>query len=197
MQINFIIMKKRFKVEIPTIDEIYSYLANLAVKIKSSREKYDLIVGVARGGLIPARILGDFLLIKDIRILYARYYSKPYETVERPEIYSESIGDVSNKNILVVDDVADTGDTLITIKNYLISKHAKKVDIAVIYIKPWNKAEVRYFSRKTDAWIVFPWEFLETAIDLLNSDNRDEFIKELRKKPELKKILEDLLDDDL
>jgi len=190
-------MERKFKVEIPTIDEIYSYLAKLAIKIKSSKEKYDVIVGVARGGLIPARILGDFLLIKDIRILYARYYSKPYETVERPEIYSESIGDVSNKNILVVDDVADTGDTLIEIRKYLISKNAKKVDIAVIYIKPWNKAEVKYFSKETDAWIVFPWEFLETAIDLLNSGNKDEFIRELEKKPVLKKMLEDLLDDDL
>lgn len=190
-------MNKKFKVEIPTIDEIYNYLADLAVKIKSSKKRYDLIVGVARGGLIPARILGDFLLIKDIRVLYARYYSRPYETVEKPEIYSESIGDVSGKKILVVDDVADTGDTLIAIKNYLISKRAKEVDIAVIYVKPWNKAEVRYFSRETNAWIVFPWEFLETAIDLLNSENKEEFIKELEKKPRLKKMLEDLLDDDL
>jgi hypothetical protein len=190
-------MEKKFKVEIPTIDEIYGYLADLAVKIKSSKEKYDLILGVARGGLIPARILGDFLLIKDIRILYARYYSKPYETFEKPKIYSESVGDVTDKKILIVDDVADTGDTLIEIKKYLESKHAKKVDIAVIYKKPWNKAKIKYFSKETDAWIVFPWEFLETAIDLLNSENKDEFIKELEKKPILKKMLENLLDDDL
>lgn len=190
-------MKKNFKVEIPTIDEIYNHLVDLAVKIKASKEKYDLIVGVARGGLIPARILGDFLLIKDIRIIYSRYYSKPYETMEKPEIYSKDLEDVSNKNILVVDDVADTGETLIEIKKYLQKEGAKKVDIAVIYVKPWNKADVKYYSRDTDAWIVFPWEFLETALDLIRSENKDLFLKELKKKPVMDEVLKRLLDDEI
>ncbi len=183
-------MKRVFKLEIPTISEIYDYIVDLANEILEKKAYYDLILAVARGGLIPARILGDLLKIKDIRVIYSRYYRGPYETLEKPVIEAKDIGDIRGKSILVVDDVADTGDTLNEIKNYLIRNGAKNVDIAVIYIKPWNKAEINYFSRETDAWIIFPWEFVETCMQLVREGKKDMLLNELSKKPEMLKIFE-------
>ncbi|HEW93626.1 phosphoribosyltransferase [Candidatus Geothermarchaeota archaeon] len=183
-------MKRVFKLEIPTISEIYDYIVDLADKILEKKAYYDLILAVARGGLIPARILGDLLKISDIRVIYSRYYRSPYETLEKPVIEAKDIGGIRGKSILVVDDVADTGDTLNEIKKYLISNGAKNVDIAVIYIKPWNKAKVNYFSRETDAWIIFPWEFVETCIQLIREGKKEILLNELSKKPEMLKIFE-------
>ena len=45
----------------PSWDEIYAMLVNLAIKIKQSGFKPDLIVGVSRGGWAPGRILSDLL----------------------------------------------------------------------------------------------------------------------------------------
>jgi len=187
-------MDKEFKLEIPTIEEIYDYIVELAYKIKSSKINYDVIIGVARGGIIPARIIGDLLLIKDIRIIHAKYYEKPYQTLEKPVIEMNNISNIEKKKILLVDDVADTGDTISEVIHYLIEKGAELVDTAVIYIKPWNKAGIKYYVKLTDAWIVFPWEFLETAIQLLNGPNRETFINEIKKKPSLKRILDKFLE---
>ena len=134
--------------EAPTIEEIYGDLAEIAKQIKGRGLKIDLIVGISRGGLIPARFLSDFLLIPDIKIVAAGFYLGPKQRMDKPVIISPITEDLSGKTVLLVDDVADTGETIIEVKKHIIERGAKEVYVAVIYVKPWNKAKVDFYVKK-------------------------------------------------
>ncbi len=176
-------MMQEMDFEIPSLNEIYNYLIEIANTIKKRNVGIDLVVGIARGGIVPARFLSDLLLIPDIKIISAKYYAEPGKKFNKP-VVEERLGrdEVFNKRILLVDDVADTGETLIEVRNKLIRMGASRVYIAVIYIKPWNKASVDFFAKQTTKWIVFPWEFMETAKQLKRSKSWAKFLKRVREK---------------
>ena len=177
LRIIFVVKLEDITFEVPSIEEIYKYLAEIARRIKESKLSIDLIVGISRGGLIPARYLSDFLLIPEIKIVSAGFYLGPKQRMEKPIIYSPITEDLTGKNVLLVDDVADTGETLIEVQKHIKERGAKNVYTAVIYIKPWNKAKVDFYIKKTNAWIIFPWERVETAKQISKLKGRDKLQK--------------------
>ena len=182
------------KFEIPSISDIYNYIAELAEDVRKSGIKMDTIVGISRGGLVPARFMSDFLLIPDIKIISAGFYLGPKKKMEMPIIYTSFGKEMVNKSVLLVDDVADTGETLTAVKNHILRKGAEEVYVAVIYKKPWSKTDIDFYARETDAWIVFPWEFTETAYQLSKTDSWKKFELEIIKNMKLKEIIEKFLD---
>jgi len=150
------------KFEVPSWDYIYQLLIELAGNIKKSGFKPDMIVGVARGGWPPARILSDFLNNPNIANIKVEFYVDVYKTIEAPVITQPISVPVKGKRILVVDDVADSGKSLKMVREVLLEKGAIDVKIAAIYHKPWSITKPDFYMRDTEAWVIFPWERYET-----------------------------------
>jgi len=70
--------------------------------------------------------------------------------------------------VLVADDVADTGQTLVLVKDFLAGK-VGDVRVAVLYEKPPSIVRCEYVWRRTDRWIDFPWS-AEQPVELPASD---------------------------
>lgn len=146
----------------PSWDEIYDLSVKLARKIKERGIKIDTIIAVARGGLVPARIISDLLDVMDIEMVQCVFYKDIESRAEEPMILRPVSSNLKGKSVLVVDDVADTGGTLNKIIEHVKEAGASSVYVATLYVKPWNKADVDFSIVETDAWIVFPWERAET-----------------------------------
>lgn len=136
----------------------------LAEELRDSETwPFDAIVGVSRGGLALTRIMSDLLDIQDVMITRCEYYSDVKVRRKKPVITQEPQGNLKGRNVLLMDDVADTGESLIEIKKYLKSKHPKSLTLATLYVKPWSKVRPDYYVSKTSAWIIFPWELYEAV----------------------------------
>ena len=114
----------------------YEFLIRLlAGKIKKGPIKFDAVFGIERGGLLIAVHLSH--------ILKCSY-------LNNPPLYHQ--GYLVSPNVLIVDDVSDTGDTL----------HQYKDDfsIATLFIKPQTTVIPEYYAQVVpdDTWIIFPWE---------------------------------------
>lgn len=144
--------------EIPTWEYIYTLLLELANRIQISNFRADTLVGISRGGWIPARVLSDLLSIHDIANVRAEFYLGVDETKPEPVITQPISTDVGNKRVLVVDDVADTGKSLRLIVTHLLKQGAKELKIATLYYKPWSVTLPDYYEKTTRDWIIFPWE---------------------------------------
>ena len=67
--------------------------------------------------------------------------------------------DLTGANVLVADDVADTGKTLELVRDFCAG-YVAEVRTAVIYEKPQSVVSCDYVWRRTDRWINFPWSTL-------------------------------------
>ena len=117
----------------------------------------DIIIGISRGGLVPARILSDALGIKRVAILGMAFYRRISEKGTCPEITQELGMDVKGNLALLVDDVSDSGKSLLAAKAYLegLGAHVKT---ATMHQKPGTTLVPDYCASLTSDWIVYPWE---------------------------------------
>jgi hypoxanthine phosphoribosyltransferase len=151
----------------PAWDQIYSMLLELALKIRKSGFKADLIVGVSRGGWAPARILSDLLENARTANIKIEFYTGLGRTAARPVVTQPISDEISGKNALVVDDVSDTGGSLKVVMEHLQEKGAASVKTVTIYFKPHSIFKHDFFADTTSDWIIFPWERLEATKHLL------------------------------
>lgn len=131
---------------------------DLAQQIADDGFAPDIILGIARGGLIPAGSIGYALSIKNCYLMNVEYYTDIDERLEVPVIlppYLDMV-DLNDADVLVVDDVADTGHTLQKVYEFVADK-VNTTRAAVLYEKPRSVIQCEYVWRRTDKWINFPW----------------------------------------
>jgi hypoxanthine phosphoribosyltransferase len=147
----------------PGWDQVYAMLLDLALRIRKSGFKADLIVGVSRGGWAPARILSDLLENARTANIRIEFYTGLGKMASKP-IITQPISDIiAGKNALVVDDVSDTGESLKVALEHLLKMGAASVKTVTIYYKPHSLLKPDYFADSTSDWIIFPWERLEAT----------------------------------
>jgi len=169
----------------PSWDEIYGMLLDLASRIKESGFKPDLIVGVSRGGWVPGRILSDLLANAHTANIKIEFYVGIGKTTRRPEVTQPISEDISDKRILVVDDVADTGESLLVALEHVRDRGAYDIRTVTVYYKPHSKFKPDFFAQTTSHWIIFPWERLEATQLLIQeaksrAESQDSFQETLR-----------------
>jgi hypoxanthine phosphoribosyltransferase len=152
----------RLEYEAPTWNRIYKMLISQAKKIRESGFQPDVILGVSRGGWIPARILSDLLENPNLANVRVEFYVDVAKTRNAPLLTQGTSADVAGKRVLVVDDVSDTGKSLRLVKDHVLKQGAKELKVATLYRKPWSMLKPDYCERETKAWVVFPWERKET-----------------------------------
>ena len=148
--------------EVPTWNQIYDMLLAQAQKIQGDGYKPDIIVGIARGGLVPSRILADLLETRDFAIITIEYYVGIGQKNKEPILKQCLHTQLPDKKVLLVDDVSDGGRSLQLAKKHLQEQGAKEIRIATVYCKPRTITLPDYFEKETSLWIVFPWEAKET-----------------------------------
>lgn len=154
----------RVKLEQLNWEDVMLLSSKVANAVKSSSWKADAVVGISRGGIIPARIISDMLLVRDFYVYGVKYYTGINERDEI-RVVQKPDGNFKNKNVLIVDDIIDSGKTMIFVRDQL-SSEAAGVRTAALLKKPWSEFEPDFYASITDKWIVFPWETTETKAEL-------------------------------
>jgi hypoxanthine phosphoribosyltransferase len=144
--------------EVLSWDDLGVAARDLATQIVASGFRTDIVVAVARGGLLPAGALAYALGTKAAGTLNIEFYTDVEETLPAPVVLEPMLDTAAlrGKNLLVVDDVADSGRTLALVLE-LLTGHADAVRSAVLYTKPRTVVRPDYSWRETDLWITFPW----------------------------------------
>ena len=133
----------------------------LAEAIADSGFVVDIVIAIARGGLLPAGALAYALGTKAAGTLNVEFYTDIDETLPDPVVLAPQLDTqaLAGKSLLVVDDVADSGRTLALVMDLLVA-HAADARSAVLYTKSRTIIRPDYSWRSTDLWITFPWSAL-------------------------------------
>lgn len=159
--------------EVVSWEHFYQLTIELIGKVLKSGYRPDVIIGISRGGLVPLRIFSDEFEDTEIGIIRVAFYEDVKKTRGKPRILQDVNVDISGKRVLVVDDVADTGKSLETVRRHLENKGALEVKIATVYYKPWSTLMPDYYVKRTERWILFPHEIGETIRKLAQKNLKE------------------------
>lgn len=133
-------------------DELHRDIKNLCSILKNEG-RYNKIVAVSRGGLLPAGIIAYELDIRNTAVVNVSTYVGN-EHLRLDEIAdTDGVGCV-DEHTLIVDDLVDSGQTF-----RVMRKQFPKGKFVSVYAKEKGANEVDVYARKMpDQWIVFPWD---------------------------------------
>ena len=120
-----------------------------------------VLLAIARGGLPVGGALSYALGLKNCCVINVEYYAGVDVRLEVPVILPPALelGDLEDERLLVVDDVADTGETIQLVAE-TIRPVVADLRTAVLYEKSRSVVRCDYVWRRTDRWIDFPWSTL-------------------------------------
>lgn len=144
--------------EILTWQTYGTAIRELAQAVADSGFVPDIVLGIARGGLIPAGSVAYALDCKSLFTMNVEFYTGVGTTRDEPTLLPPflDLDELAESSVLIVDDVADSGRTLDLVAR-ICAEHAGTVRTAVIYEKPRSILAPDYAWRRTDKWINFPW----------------------------------------
>lgn len=142
----------------------------LAATILDHAGPVDQIVAISRGGLTLGHLLTDLLRIP-ISIITIQSYTD-IQTSGEAVLTAKLQNSIKHKHILLVDDVSDSGKTLIRATKYVIRAGAKKITTVTMFYKPRSVFRPDYFAKQTTKWILFPYEPTEMIL-LITKQMRD------------------------
>ncbi|WP_456365712.1 phosphoribosyltransferase [Thermococcus sp.] len=161
---------KKFPVYIASWDDIEKWAKEGAWKVIDEGWKPDVIVGLARGGWVAARLYCDYLGVRDLVSVKVEHWGITATPDGKARIRYGSNYDLSGKKALVVDDISDTGESLTLAKNYVEEKGPAEVRTATLLTIKGSHFRPNYYGEEIDwAWIVFPWNFVEDVINLVGN----------------------------
>ena len=155
-------MAGNIEYEVPTWNQIYEMLLGQAQKILIQNYLPDMVIGISRGGLIPARILADLLETSEFATIQIEFYVDMNQTKTKPTLKQPLTTNIASKKVLLVDDIADSGESLKLSKTHLQQQGASEVKTATLYQKPQSITIPDFFEKQTTNWVVFPWDTKET-----------------------------------
>jgi len=135
----------------------------LARKIIASGYRPDLIVAIGRGGWVPGRILSDFLGQMDLTSFKIEHY-RGTRKAKAAQVRYPLAAEVAGRRVLLVDDVADSGETFAVALEHLNSRGAPaELRTAVLHYKTVSSFVPDYYGQKVVKWrwIIYPWAVAE------------------------------------
>jgi hypoxanthine phosphoribosyltransferase len=163
------IMTEIMRCELISWGEVERLCQRLATQIKCSGYQPDIVIAIARGGYVPARLICDYLDLMPLTSIKIEHYLAGSSKQEQAVIRYPLCTDIKDKNVLLVDDVNDSGDTLRVAAEHLQSFDPRQVRIAVMHNKVVSDFGVDYYARKVVKWrwLIYPWAIQEDISNFL------------------------------
>lgn len=148
--------------ETPTWNQIYDMLIDLSQKIQKLKYQPEMIIAIAKGGVIPAQILSDLLETNQPSTIQIEFYQNIAQPKLEPTLKDLISISIKSKKILIVDDISDTGKTLKFAQTYLQEQGPSEIKTATLYFKPKSATKPDFYEKQTNNWVIFPWEIKDT-----------------------------------
>lgn len=148
--------------EVVSWGEVCRLASRLARIIRAADYHPDIVVAIARGGWIPARLLCDQLNLFNLVSLRIAHYVGAEKSAQARMMDPFGV-DIRDKNVLLVDDVNDSGDTLQLALDHLRAQGPRKLRVAVLHHKQVASLEPDFYAMRVIRWrwITYPWAVVE------------------------------------
>jgi len=152
------------KCKLVSWEEVVEMCKTLASKIEADGYIPDMIVGLARSGFVPSRLLSDLLAVTDLVALKVEHWlDTTGEHREEATIPYKTPFPLEGKRVLVVDDIVDTGKSMNISVDYLRQFNPSTLKTAVMQYITASEHKPDYYAMKIEGWtwFIYPWNLYE------------------------------------
>ena len=129
---------------------------DLKILITKIDQPFDAILGIARGGLSMAQMLGEYYDMREVYSINTIGYNDTYKNDSIEVFNIPELKDV--KTVLIVDDIVDSGDTLVEVLAVLNGRYPNISFItASLFYKKTAKITPTWYVKEPKGWIEFFW----------------------------------------
>ena len=163
--------REDFTCTVTNWEYIYGRCRAVADQVRRTEFEPEVVVALARGGWFAGRCLCDFLGLDDLTSLKMEHYVGTAAKTGEPEIrYPMPEGSVAGKDVLIIDDIADTGGSIERAHEYVTDRDPSDVRTATVQLLGTSEFEPDYVGEHLDSWtwVVYPWNFIEDMTDLVS-----------------------------
>lgn len=156
------------KVKRPSWNYMYSLAKDLAKQIKEDNYKPDILIGLTRGGLVPAMYLSDLLGVSEILTIRIEHYASVGETYDKPKLKFEANYNLDGMKVLVIDDCSDSGKSLEVAVEKIKEFNPSEIKVATLHLRETSQFKPHYtVEHMGDYWVIFPWNTIEDILKLI------------------------------
>ncbi len=155
--------EKTKRCEMITWGQVYRLSRGVADAIRQAGFQPDIIVAIARGGFVPARLLCDMLGLYELVGFRIGHYEAGARKTRCAQLRSSLPLEVRGLQVLLVDDCSDTGETLALALEHLRSFAPQSLKVAVLHHKQASPVTPDFYGQKVVAWrwLIYPWAVAE------------------------------------
>jgi hypothetical protein len=177
---------EKFDCWLPSWDELHENIKEIVKKIKKDNYRPDIVIALSRGGFVPARVICDLLIIKDLVSIKVDHWGVTATKDGKAHLRYPINADLSGKKVLIVDDITDTGESMIIAKEFVEKLKPEKIKTAAIFHFKHSKFVPDYYSKELVnwVWVMWPWNYIEDMCNIVPKvldEKKGCPIKEIRK----------------
>jgi len=164
-------LPEEFKCTITNWDYIYDLCREVSDEVKAASFEPDVVVALARGGWFAGRCICDFLGLDDLTSLKMEHYVGTAQKSGEPTVrYPMPEGSVEGKDVLVIDDIADTGGSIRRAEEYVQERNPGEVRTSTLQLLGTSEFQPDFVGERLEewTWVVYPWNFIEDMVDLVS-----------------------------
>lgn len=150
---------------------IDAWVYGVIKKMEKSNYKPDVIIGLSRGGLAPARIVSDYLQLKDLYAIKTEHWGITATPDGKAKITQGLPVNIENRKVLLVDDITDTGQSLSIAYEYVKSFKPMELKSATLLHITRSKFVPDFYAEEVPeekwTWFIFPWNVYEDLTNII------------------------------
>ncbi|MHB8561712.1 MAG: phosphoribosyltransferase [Thermoplasmataceae archaeon] len=161
----------QFRAKLVSWSEIEMWCRNIGKQAIKSGFIPEAIIGLSRGGLVPARMLSDRMWIKDLYAVKTEHWGFTASRDGKAVLKKQGDPDIKGKRVLIVDDITDTGESMKLAYDYVKSLSPSEIRTSAMLHITRSNFKPDFYSEEVNeekwAWFIFPWNVYEDLDNLI------------------------------
>jgi hypoxanthine phosphoribosyltransferase len=146
--------------------DLDAWTGTLAAKVRAAGRTPEVVIGITRGGWVPARLVADHLGVKRLLGLQTAHWGVTATKDGHASVTEPLSGSVEGATVLLVDDITDTGESLsLAAEHVRVEGRPARLETATCLHIGHSTFRPTYFAEEVPAdgwvWVVFPWTYWE------------------------------------
>lgn len=158
-------MAEGFRCELVSWPKVEAWVESVIATLRKDGFSPEIVIGMARGGMVPARLICDHLVVKNLFTVKTEHWGLTATPDGKAKLAQALSIDITGRRVLIVDDITDTGQSLTLARDHVAGLKPKALKTATMLHIEHSIIRPDYFARAVAkdqwTWFIFPWNVRE------------------------------------